>query len=113
MHPRRKDTTNRACTSKTRFSPPFWQTIARSHKRRWPVEAGKAINATIGKAKSIGAVKARIKIADVDQTKPVGQDAVDVKFRVKLKAGSTRLETWFIDDKDESRGAYYCYIKRL
>lgn len=81
--------------------------------RRWPVEAGKAINATIGKAKSIGAVKARIKIADVDQTKPVEQDAVDVKFRVKLKAGSTRLETWFIDDKDESCGAYYCYVKRL
>ena len=81
--------------------------------RRWPVEAGKAINATIGNAKSIGAAKARIKIADFDQTKAVGEDAVDVKFRVKLKAGSARLQSWFIDDKDQSRGAYYCYIKRL
>ncbi|MHC4743667.1 MAG: arylsulfatase [Planctomycetota bacterium] len=81
--------------------------------RRWPKEAALAINATMGKAKPIGAVKARIKIADFDQTKAVEQDAVDVKFVAKLKAGSTRLESWFIDDKNDSRGAYYCYIKRL
>lgn len=81
--------------------------------RRWPIEAGKAVNATIDNAKSIAATKARIKISDFDQTKPVGKDAVDVKFRAKLKAGSTRLESWFIDDKGESRGAYYCYVKRL
>ncbi|HLB74778.1 MAG TPA: hypothetical protein VJJ98_12220 [Sedimentisphaerales bacterium] len=78
-----------------------------------PVEDGKPINATIGNDKSIGATKARIKIADFDQTKPVERDAVDVKFRAKLKADSTRLQTWFIDDKAQSRGAYYCYVSRL
>ena len=81
--------------------------------RRWPVEAGLAINATIGKDKSIGATKARIKIADFDQTKTLEQDAVDVKFRTRLKAGSTTLQTWFIDDNGRSRGAYYCYVSRL
>jgi len=44
-----------------------------------------------------------MKIAEFDQT----------KFRAKLKAGKTRLQTWFTNDKDESRGAYYAYVKRL
>jgi arylsulfatase A-like enzyme len=81
--------------------------------RRWPVEVNKPINAAIGGGKAISATRARIKIADVDQSRPIGPDATEVRFRVKLKAGRTRLETWFTDDKGTSRGAYYAYVKRL
>ena len=81
--------------------------------RRWPAEADTPINATMGRGKSISATGARIKISDTDLTKPVPKDAVEVKFRAKLRAGSTRLQTWFTDDKGQSRGAYYCYVRRL
>jgi arylsulfatase A-like enzyme len=81
--------------------------------RRWPVEVDKPINAAVGRGKAINATTARLKIANVDQSKPVAADATEVRFRVKLKAGKTRLETWFTDDKGASRGAYYAYVKRL
>jgi arylsulfatase A-like enzyme len=81
--------------------------------RRWPTEVNKPINAAIDRGKAISATKARLKIADVDQSKPVARDATEVKFQVKLKAGKTRLQTWFTDDKGTSRGAYYVYAKRL
>ncbi len=81
--------------------------------RRWPVEVDKPITAAIAKGKAISVTKARLKIANVDVSKPVPKDAHAVTFRVKLKAGKTRLQTWFTDDKGASRGAYYVYVKRL
>ncbi|MFH1719629.1 MAG: arylsulfatase [Planctomycetota bacterium] len=81
--------------------------------RRWPIEVNAPINTAVDGGKAISATKARIKIADVDQSKPVAPDAAEVTFRVKLKAGKTRLQTWFIDDEGASRGAYYAYVKRL
>lgn len=76
--------------------------------RRWPEEVGKPITAAIPGGKAINATEARLKIADVDVTKPVPEGAVAVTFRVQLQAGKTRLQTWFTDDKTgESRGAYY------
>jgi hypothetical protein len=81
--------------------------------RRWPLEVDKPITASIEGGKAISATTARLKIADVDVSKPIPKDAVAVTFRVQLKAGKTRLHTWFIDDKGESRGAYYVYVKRL
>ncbi len=81
--------------------------------RRWPAELNKPINAAIPNGRAINAAEARITIADIDQKKPVPRDAVEVKFRVNLKACKTRLQTWFIDDKGDSRGAYYAYVKRL
>ncbi len=81
--------------------------------RRWPVEVDKAINEAIGSGKAIGATKARLKIADVDVSKPVPKDAHAVTFRVQLKAGKRRLQTWFTDEAGASRGAYYVYVKRL
>jgi hypothetical protein len=81
--------------------------------RRWPVEVDKPINAAIPGGKAIAVTNARLKIADVDATKPIPQDAHAVTFRVQLKAGKTRLQTWFTDDKGASRGAYYVYVKRL
>ena len=53
-----------------------------------------------------------MKIADVDRTKDVPKGAKAVTFRVKLKAGPTRMQTWLTGD-GESRGAYYVYVKRL
>ena len=81
--------------------------------RRWPLEVDKPITAAIAKGKAISVTKARLKIADVDVSKPVSKDAHAVTFRVQLKAGKTQLQTWFINDKGESRGAYYVYVKRL
>jgi arylsulfatase A-like enzyme len=81
--------------------------------RRWPEEVDKPITAAIPRGKAIAVTKARLKIADVDVSKPVTKDAHALVFRIRLKAGKTRLQTWFIDDKDESRGAYYVYVKRL
>jgi len=81
--------------------------------RRWPKELNTPINAAIPDGKAIIATEARLKIADVDVTKQVSEDALGVTFQVKLKAGKTHLQTWFIDDEGESRGAYYVYVKRL
>ncbi len=36
-----------------------------------------------------------------------------VAFQLSLKAGSTRVQTWFDDGIDAPPGAYYVYIKRI
>jgi hypothetical protein len=81
--------------------------------RRWPVEVDKPVNSAIAGGKAISAEHARLKIANVDVTKTVSREASAVTFQVKLKAGKTRLQTWFTDEAGESRGAYYVYVKRL
>jgi arylsulfatase A-like enzyme len=83
--------------------------------RRWPEHVNAPITAAIPEGEAIPITKARLKIADVDQTQPVLENATAVKFKVRLKAGKTRLQTWFIDQEDESEslGAYYVYVKRL
>jgi len=81
--------------------------------RRWPIEVDEPINASIPDGEAINADKARLKIDDVDITKPVSKNARVVTFQVKLKAGKTRLQTWFMDAKGPSRGAYYVYVKRV
>jgi arylsulfatase A-like enzyme len=81
--------------------------------RRWPAEVDAAINDAIADGKAIAATKARLKVADKDLTRPIPADAHYVRFQVELKAGNTRLQTWFSDDKGTSRGAYYVYAKRL
>jgi len=79
--------------------------------RRWPAEVDEPINAAIGGDKAIEATKARLKIADVDITKPVSAGARAVTFEARLKAGKARLQTWFTNDQGESWGAYYLYVK--
>jgi arylsulfatase A-like enzyme len=109
----------------------FWAVrIARAGEyefelRRWPAEADAPIAGSVpagghipgGKPFPAGTVleitKARLKIANVDITKTLQAGAKAVKFRAKLKAGSTRIQSWFIDNKGKSRGAYYVYVKRL
>jgi arylsulfatase A-like enzyme len=81
--------------------------------RRWPKEADAPINKAIAGGKAISAIHARLKVADRDSTKPVPADAHFVKFRIRLRAGKMRLQTWLIDEDGTSRGAYYVYSKRL
>jgi len=81
--------------------------------RRWPKELDAPINEAIPGGKAINATEARLKIADSDMTMPVPKDAHAVTFLLKLKAGKTRMQTWFTDDRGNSRGAYYVYAKRL
>ncbi len=81
--------------------------------RRWPEEVDAAINETIPGGKAITVTEARLKIADADMTLPVSADAHAVTFRLQLKAGKTQLRTWFMDERGNSRGAYYVYVKRI
>ncbi|MHC4647294.1 MAG: sulfatase/phosphatase domain-containing protein, partial [Planctomycetota bacterium] len=81
--------------------------------RRWPQEVDAPITAAIDDGRAISATTARLRMAGVDQTKPLPKDAAAVTFTVKLKAGKTRLQTWFNNDDGKSRGAYYVYVKRL
>jgi arylsulfatase A-like enzyme len=92
--------------------------------RRWPRESGLAINENsdakppewpgyLKKAKPLVATKARIRIQDMEKTLPIKEGTEEVTFTVDLKAGSSRLETWFLDDQGNSRGAFYVHIERL
>jgi arylsulfatase A-like enzyme len=81
--------------------------------RRWPAEVDAPINAAIPGGKAINATRARLKIAHVDSTVQVRAGARAVTFKVRLKAGKTRLQTWFTNDRGDSWGAYYLYVKRL
>ena len=97
----------------------FWALdIARSGTyefslRRWPEEVNCPINTAVPGGKAIKATNARLKIAGYDQTQPVENNNPAVTFAVSLEAGKTQLKTWFIDDNNESRGAYYVTAKRL
>ena len=80
--------------------------------RRWPEELDAPINEAVPGGKAVTVTEARLKIADEDTTMPVPRDAHAVTFRLKLKAGKTRLQTWLADNQGNSRGAYYVYVKR-
>jgi hypothetical protein len=92
--------------------------------RRWPKEADAPIAGGVpafqhvdgglppGKALPIAA--ARLKLADVDETKPVGLTDKAVTFTVPLKAGTKMpLETWFLDSSGKPLcGAYFADVRR-
>jgi len=76
--------------------------------RRWPVEQDSPID-----EKFLKVTKARIQIGQVDQTRVVSPGAREITFKLELKAGPAKLQTWFMDAKDKSAGAYFVYAKRL
>ena len=91
--------------------------------RRWPKESHLAINATSDadpperswhplEAGALVATQARLKIQEADVTSSVAAGAEDVSFTIPLHAGSTRLQTWFLDEHGNSRGAYYVIVRR-
>ena len=72
--------------------------------RHWPAEEPKEIVAT----------EARLRIADVDQTIVVNEPTQQVRFTVYLKEGTTQLETWLTDSKNqETRGAFFIDVEAL
>ena len=83
--------------------------------RRWPEEADQPITGPDGKGgKALPVASARIEIGDVEQAMPVGPEDVAATFKVQLKAGKTKLQTWLLDKAGkELCGAYYTYVKRL
>jgi arylsulfatase len=92
--------------------------------RRWPKEADAAMSAGVPefKAKDGGlpagvalpVAKARLKIASLDETKPVAATDKEVMFRVRLKAGEKLpMQTWLYDASGkELCGAYFAYVRR-
>jgi len=97
----------------------FWAVeVARNGRyqielRRWAKELDAGINEAIPGGKAINVTRARLTIADQDMTVPVSRAAHAVTFDLRLRAGKTRLQTWFMDNMGNSRGAYYVYVKRL
>ncbi len=96
--------------------------------RRWPREMDLPITETVSPSASraepnedesgrtiIQVTDARLKIADVDETKPIPPGATEVVFRVKLRAGKTRCQAWLVNGLGNGKvhGAYYVYAKRL
>jgi arylsulfatase B len=88
--------------------------------RRWGGEVDLPINAPYrdsrpnredAQGKAISAVKARLKIGAVDETRPV--DAADkaAVFKVRLEKGPAELRTWFYGGDNSERGAYYVYVE--
>jgi hypothetical protein len=56
---------------------------------------------------------ARLKVGDFDATRLVGESDKAITFDVKLPAGRTKLQTWFLDaDGKEIAGAYYVTVRR-
>lgn len=87
--------------------------------RRWPREVDLPIHADLveprpnrEKAHGVGvdAVKARLMIASVDQSKPVGATDKYAEFVVDLPKGPAELHTIFYDRAGAERGSYYAYV---
>ena len=78
-----------------------------------PDKNGNPVPATIEGGKALPITKARIKIGDEEQTGSVSKAAKNVKFRLRLAAGETRLYSWFTGEKGEEWGAYFVYVRRV
>jgi len=76
--------------------------------RRWPKEEDSPINQRFLKVS-----KARIKLGKVEMSQDVADGAKEVTFKMKLKSGPAKLQTWFADAQGKSAGAYFLYAKRL
>lgn len=76
--------------------------------RRWPAETDKAINdGTYGKAYNY--THARLKINDIDVTKPIPLNAKEVTFSIELPKGIFQLAPEFIS-QDVIATPYYAYV---
>ena len=95
--------------------------------RRWPVEADRAINDSLSpgadvpgvtpfravQGKAIEAVSASVEISGQKHETSVSANAKEVTFRLKLKAGDTRLSARFYRSNGKPIGAYYAYVRKL
>jgi len=81
--------------------------------RRWPRELRLPITSAPPGGTSIKPKVAGLKVAQFDRKKAIEANDEQVTFKVRLKAGTTELKTWFIDQDGTSRGAYYVYVNHL
>ncbi len=79
-----------------------------------PVPAFKAVAGSLPPGVALPIARARLKVADVDESKPVNPNDTAVTFTVKLKAGTKMpLQSWFLDaDGKEICGAYFADVRR-
>jgi arylsulfatase A-like enzyme len=61
----------------------------------------------------IEAATARIRIGDRELSKPIPPNSSWVSFETELTAGEFQLQTWLTTGSEESRGAYYVYVRYL
>lgn len=97
----------------------FWAVdVARAGRyefqlRRWPQEVDQPINSSIPGGKAINAVRAKLKIGNIEQTTDVKPSDKAAIFLVNLKQGPAKLQSWLVDEDGQGRGAYYVYVKRM
>ncbi len=83
--------------------------------RRWP----KTVSVPLTGAPADGGKKlpirsARLAVAGFDETRSVDKQDEAATFRLELKEGNTRLQTWFLDETGTALcGAYYVEVRRL
>jgi arylsulfatase A-like enzyme len=99
----------------------FWAVdVARAGRyeielRRWQREVDQPISGSIPGSfgQAIKAVKAKLMVGGMEQTKAVESDDKAAVFSVTLKPGPARLQSWLVEEDGQSRGAYYVYVRRL
>jgi len=105
--------------------------VYRISLRRWPEEVDAEIGAIVEQgdldvakidvnsqlyqmpSQAIRATRARLRIGDFDETRPIKSADKAITFYIELEAGRVNLQTWLTDDKGTSWGAYYVYAERL
>jgi hypothetical protein len=81
--------------------------------RRWPTEAGYAISEAPEGGTALNVVRAKLTLQGEAAAADVPGDAQSITFRLPLKAGTGKLQTWFVEEDGTERGAYYVYVRRL
>jgi hypothetical protein len=92
--------------------------------RRWPKEADaalaagvsafKAVDGGLPEGKALPVAKVRLKVADLDETRPVAATDKEVIFSVRLPADRKMpMQSWLYDaDAKDLCGAYFAYVRR-
>ena len=88
--------------------------------RRWPFEVNTAIREGLpgeikdwfSGGKAIPVVQAKIKVGDFEHSVPVTDQDQSIVFTTHLKAGPAHLQTFFEDEDENTRGAYYVYVRK-
>ena len=88
--------------------------------RRWPREEDRGMAEGIpGEitdwytgGRAIDLRSAYLRVGSEEQTADIAPDSKSVTFRLRLKAGLTRLETRLTDSQGQDLGAYFVYVRR-
>lgn len=91
-----------------RQTGPWYVNVTRAGKYRFTLRQFPAVA-----NKPVKAVRAKVRIAGVEQEIPVEKGSKGVVFELDLPVGETTLETWLYDEKDEAGGAYFTEVELL